>query len=570
MSAPPPPMPPPGEHSPDPPSTLAILEGSPHGILIASTRAGGTTLYANQRLERMFNTPVPKEPGGLVAASQALFDRNGEEMPFEQSPLGIALRLRRPARAEVQYLVPGLPTLRLDITATPLECAHYDEPLAVAYLHDISHQQHAADALDEANRRLAQQLEDQTWVHSLTERLADHGGVEETLRQVLAEGALLLQADMGAARLYNEDLRRMETRAVHGFPEEREGAHKLLDSVGIGEDLVDVAVRAGGWLVFEDVTTDPSATTALRELGHLVGFRAVYVLALHNACGRKLGVVAWAFRAPGRPTARQRQLASTYCRFAGQVVENNRLYERERRIASTLQQSMLAQQLPEVAGVRVAACSLPGARGMQAGGDWYDVISLPEGKAGLALGDVMGKGLGAATAMGQLRTALRSYALVQGEDPVAVLSNLNALTADMALTDLATVLYLTVDPVRRLARVASAGHCPPLLVDGSGASFVGAGQGVPLGVLDDWQAEESSFELPEGSLLVLYTDGLVERRGEELGVGLERLRQAALSAPEELDELCAHLVERCAEDGAEGAEESANPDDVAILAVRVG
>ncbi|MEV3860948.1 SpoIIE family protein phosphatase [Streptomyces sp. NPDC050095] len=554
---------------PDPPvsgrttvSSATVLEGSPHGVLIASALAGGTAVYANHRLDEMFRTPVPMDPGGLVAASRELLDRNGEPLPFAQSPLGIALHLRRPARAEVQYEVPGADPLRLDITATPLDCDHGPDPVAVAYIHDISHQQRAADALDEANHRLAQQLEDITWVHGLTERLTDQGSVDETLQRVLSEGARLLQADMGAARLYNEELRTMETRATFGIANSLADAQELIATVGDKEDLVEAAVLAGGWLLYEDVMTDPAAAGPLRELGEVAGFRSVYVLALRSAQGRKLGAVAWAFEKPGRPTSRQRQLASTYCRFAGQVVENNRLYERERRIASTLQQSMLAQELPDIPGVQIAAVSLPGAQGMQAGGDWYDVLALPQGKVALALGDVMGKGLRAATAMGQMRTALRSYALVEGEDPVAVLTDLNALTGDMALTDLATVLYMTVDPGRRQATVASAGHCPPLLVDHSGASFVRAGQGVPMGVIDEWHAEPGEVELPEGALLVLYTDGLVERRGEELGEGLERLRQAALSAPAEVGELCSYLIEECLDEGA-------NPDDVAILALRV-
>ncbi|WP_338696982.1 GAF domain-containing SpoIIE family protein phosphatase [Streptomyces sp. Q6] len=553
---------PPPHPSSTPVPSADILEGSPHGILIASAREGGTALYANARLEEMFRTPVPMEPGGLAAASQALFDRNGEAMEFAESPLGVALLQRRPARAEVQYRVPGQEPLTLDITASPLDCAHRADQVAVVYLHDISHQHHAAGALDEANRRLAQQLEDITWVHALTERLTDHDSVDETLSRVLSEGARLLQADMGVARLLNEELRTMETRATYGI-EPSARAEELISSVGDKGELVDAAARAGGWLVYEDVLTDPAAAGALRELGRETGFRSVYLLALRSASGRKLGALAWAFRRPGRPTSRQRQLATTYCRFAGQIVENNRLYERERRIASTLQQSMLAQELPHIEGVQIAACSLPGAQGMQAGGDWYDVLALPDGKAGLALGDVMGKGLRAATAMGQMRTALRSYALVEGEDPVAVLTDLNALTADMELTDLATVLYMTVDPAQRRATVASAGHCPPLLVDHAGAAFVRAGQGVPMGVMDEWQAEAGEVELPQGALLVLYTDGLVERRGEELGTGLERLRQAALSAPAEVGELCGHLVEQCLDEGA-------NPDDVAILALRMG
>lgn len=543
-------------------ASVQVLEGAPHGILIASTEQEATALYANERLEDLFATKVPMEPGALLAASTSFFDRNGEPLAFPDSPLGIALGRRRAARAELQYRPEGGPVLWLDISATPLVCEMSDLPLAVAYVHDVSQQRRAAGELDEVNRRLAEQLDDITWVHSLTERLMDHGSVDSTLNQVLVEGARLLQADMGVARLRNEEESSMETRALYGIPSEAQEVHQAAMALGPAHFMVDDAAEAGGTLIVEDVQTDPSCSAELRELGRAAGFRSVYALALSTVSGRRLGVLAWAWRRPGRPTARQRQLVGTYCRFAGQMVENNLLYERERRIAGTLQDSMMAQELPSIPGLQVAACSLPGARGMQAGGDWYDVMALPDGKAALALGDVMGKGLRAATAMGQLRTALRSYALLAGEDPVAVLTNLNALSHDMALTELATVLYMTVDPERRSAVVASAGHCPPLLLDGSGARFLHAGHGVPLGVVDAWDAEPDCFELEPGALLVLYTDGLVERRGEELGVGLERLRAAASAAPSDVDGLCGHLVKECLDEGE-------NTDDVAILAVRV-
>ncbi|MCM2413862.1 SpoIIE family protein phosphatase [Streptomyces sp. RKAG290] len=542
--------------------SVQVLEGAPHGILIASTEREATTVYANGRLAEMFGAVVPTEPGGLAAAATSFYDRNGEPLRFPESPLGIALGLRRPARAEVRYRPEGGQALWLDISASPLDCGWSELPLAVAYVHDVSQQRQSAGELDEVNRRLAEQLEDITWVHSLTERLTDHDSVDGTLHQVLGEGARLLEADMGVARLRDEEGSSMETRALHGLPADVRSVREAVEELQPGKFLVDEAEDAGGVLIVEDVETDPSCSPKVRALGRAAGFRRVYALALSTTSGRRLGVLAWAWRKPGRPTVRQRQLVGTYCRFAGQMVENNLLYERERRIAGTLQQSMLAQTLPEVAGVQIAACSLPGARGMQAGGDWYDVMALPGGKAGLALGDVMGKGLRAATAMGQLRTALRSYALVEGEDPVAVLSHLNALSQDMSLTDLATVLYMTVDPHERRAVVASAGHCPPLLVDHSGARFLRAGQGVPLGVVDEWDAEADEFELPPGALLVLYTDGLVERRGEELGVGLERLRTAALAVPSEVGDLCGQLVDACLDDGEA-------TDDVAILAVRV-
>ncbi|WP_199548941.1 PP2C family protein-serine/threonine phosphatase [Streptomyces sp. N35] len=539
---------------------LQIMEGAPHGILIASALRGGTALYANARLGDIFGARVATGPGELYAASTAIFDRNGEPLAFEDSPLGITLRTRRPASAELQYRVPGEPVRWMDITTTPLDCPRRG-PVAVAYVHDISSRRHAALELDEANRRLGQQLDDLTWVHRLTEELTEGASLEDTLARVLAEGAQLLHAEFGVARVLDEQ-GQMRTRAVHGVPPGKPEMHQALQEIGPQHLLVADILSEGGSTIIEDVLSHPSIGQELRDLALSTGFRALYALALPGAGGKPVAAVAWAFAQAGRPTSRQRQLTETYCRFAGQIAENNHLYEREHTIASTLQQSMLAPRLPDVPGLQIAACSLPGAQGMQAGGDWYDVVAFDDGTAGLALGDVMGKGLGAAAAMGQMRTALRSYALVEGQDPAAVLTDLNALTVDMSLTDMATVLYAHIDPAARRAVLASAGHCPPLLVDGEGARFLRAGQGVPLGVVDDWSAEQEAVDLAPGSLLILYTDGLVERRGEELGVGLERLRQSALAAPTEVGELCARLMRDCLDDGV-------GPDDVAILAVRL-
>ncbi|MFC1403244.1 MULTISPECIES: GAF domain-containing SpoIIE family protein phosphatase [Streptacidiphilus] len=539
-----------------------LMEHAPFGVIVASPDDGGSIVYLNTRVVGMFSDRNGPEAASMTESTRDLFDRNGESLDFRRSPLGIALYDRIPAHSEVQYRPAAGQPLWFDIMALPLEEPQWTDehgPLAVAYLHDMTHRRQVEADLDEANRTLGVQLEDMTRLRALTDRLASGASVDETLFEVLRSGAHLLDAQMGIARVLDDE-QTMANRAFFGVTEEE---IRLIEDVSQKDYATDAQLRTTHSLVIEDVRLDPVAGPYLRELGEAVGFRSVYAIALNDRDGNRVGTCVWARSVPGRPTGRQRGLAETYCRFAEQIIENQRLYEREHTIATTLQQSMLPQHLPHVPGLEITAHSVPGARGMEAGGDWYDVLALGRGRAGLAIGDVMGKGLPAATAMGQLRTALHSYALIDGENPAAVLGDLNALIGDMELSDLATAAYLVLDPLRHQLHLASAGHCPPLLLDHNGARYLESGQGPPLGVQDAWHADNGTIRLEPGSLLILYTDGLVERRGEDLDTGLERLRQCALTAPGDLGELCAHLLDGCVGNAVE------TEDDVAILAVRV-
>jgi len=244
-----------------------------------------------------------------------------------------------------------------------------------------------------------------------------------------------------------------------------------------------------------------------------------------------------------------------------QDITETKQAEREHRIAETLQRSLLPDRLPEIPGVTLAARYVPATADMEVGGDWYDVVPLPDGHLGLAIGDVAGHGLRAASTMGQLRMALRAYA-VEEESPAQVVSRAHQLVERMGLPDIATLVYLVFDPDSGAVRYTSAGHPPPLIVGMEGeASYLEGGLAPPLGAVAHPDFSEATAQLPGGSTLFLFTDGLVERRGVSLRDGLDHLkRTAALQAPLELDELCDHLVEELV--GAEVA------DDVALLALR--
>jgi PAS domain S-box-containing protein len=245
------------------------------------------------------------------------------------------------------------------------------------------------------------------------------------------------------------------------------------------------------------------------------------------------------------------------------VTERHEL-ERDHRIADTLQRALLPQALPELGAIAFASRYVPAEEGSSAGGDWYDVIDLPDGTVALVIGDVAGHGVEAASVMGQVRMAVRAYGL-EGHGPRTVVGLVHDLLRSFYSGDqMVTMLYVVVDPVTLEARVVNAGH-PPMLVlepDGGGAVFLEGQTGLPLGLAWDLPYEESIARLRSGSTLLLFTDGLVDRRDVEVGEGLERLRAAAAERVDfDIDELCGALLESLVPPDAS--------DDVAIVAARL-
>lgn len=204
--------------------------------------------------------------------------------------------------------------------------------------------------------------------------------------------------------------------------------------------------------------------------------------------------------------------------------EERRVFHTEHEIATTLQRSLIPE-LPDVPGVVIDGRYLPGSAEVEVGGDWYDAVPLPDGRLALVIGDVVGKGVAAAAHMGQLRNAVRAY-LLEGFSPSEVITKLNRLSLSLTGTGFATVVCLHHDPSTGAVAWCRAGHPPPLVrrADGRVEYLDGAGS-PPIAVFDDATFSESADRLDPGDLLVLYTDGLVERRGEEIDVGLARLAE---------------------------------------------
>ncbi|MEW2299783.1 SpoIIE family protein phosphatase [Streptomyces sp. NPDC006655] len=278
---------------------------------------------------------------------------------------------------------------------------------------------------------------------------------------------------------------------------------------------------------------------------------------------------------------RDRDLAVELAARAAVCIDNARLYRREHERALILQRSLLPPGDPEASGLDIACRYLPGNAATEVGGDWFDVIELPGHRTALVVGDVMGRGLRAAVAMGELRTAVRTLALLDLE-PAEVLSALDEIArglgtpggvqqatrtarqprdADLSEVYLATCVYAVYDSVTRRCTFANAGHLPPVLVEpGETALMLDVPPGMPLGVGGE-PFEEVEVDLPEGSLLALYTDGLVESRDHPLDEGLQAFVGALTDPSRPLEDVCDHVLNTLDTHHGE--------DDIALLMARV-
>ncbi|GAB3658867.1 hypothetical protein GCM10027596_15680 [Nocardioides korecus] len=201
-------------------------------------------------------------------------------------------------------------------------------------------------------------------------------------------------------------------------------------------------------------------------------------------------------------------------------------------VSRTLQRSLLPPALPEVPDLLVAVRYVPGSQDAEVGGDWYDVITTPGGSVVLVIGDVQGHSINAAAVMGQLRVALNAY-LVEGHEPEAAMSRVNRVMETLRTEVIATCCLVSIDPATGRAAIVRAGHTLPLLCRADGrVEEVDGDAGIPLGVLPEWEWASTELDLHAGDRVLLYTDGLVEVPGVDVGVGVEELvRAVARTAP---------------------------------------
>jgi anti-sigma regulatory factor (Ser/Thr protein kinase)/putative methionine-R-sulfoxide reductase with GAF domain len=387
-------------------------------------------------------------------------------------------------------------------------------------------------------------------------RLTDPGLSELTLEPLLHELLdrikEILTVDTVAVLLIDEEERELVARAAKGLEEEVERGVRIPIGGGFAGRIASERTP----IYIPDAEHADVMNPILREAGvrSLLGVPLIVE-------GHVVGVLHVGTLAPREFTNEDAALLQLAAARAAPAIERARLFDaldREHRNAVALQRSLLPDRLPDIPGMDVAAGYLPSLD--EVGGDWYDVVDLPHGHVGLAIGDVAGHGVRAASLMGQLRTGLRAYAL-EGHGAGETLKRVDQLLQTIRGRGMATAAYAVIAPETGAVTLASAGHPPPVLISAAGeARLVEVTSAPPLGTMPYSTFREVQTTLEPGETLLMYTDGLVERRGEALTVGLERLRAAA-SMSVSAEALCQHVLHALVP--ALGA-----ADDVALVALR--
>ncbi len=388
-------------------------------------------------------------------------------------------------------------------------------------------------------------------IQRITDAALEHLAMDDLLSELTVHLADILDVDLAAILLLDENEEALTVGAASGI-------HIPVDE--------PIPVPIDGTLAGRIVTgrqparLQPNETSALapllegRQMSALLGVPLIVE-------GRVNGVIEVGSLTERDFTREVESLLQLIADRAALAIEHARLYQREVGIVETLQRSLLPDRLPEVPGLLTAAKYMPGGPGADVGGDWYDAIALDGGRLGLAMGDVVGHGIGAAALMGQLRNALRAYAL-DGASPGEVVEKLDRMVQQLEAGRMATLLYMVIEPDLGSITLASAGHLPPLeLLPNGEARYLEGGRTLPLGVMPSIEYPEAHFDLEPGSTLVMYTDGLVEERGKSIDVGLDMLKEAVADGPDAPEALCDHIVSRLLAN-------RAATDDIAVLTVR--
>ena len=378
--------------------------------------------------------------------------------------------------------------------------------------------------------------------------------LDDLLHEVLQRIGTVLDLDAAAILLTDESGELLVARAAEGV--DMAGADGRPIRMRVGDGCAGRVAAEKRTILLDDIgdTDDLDPLFRSTEVSALLGVP----LEIED---RVIGVLQVASRHARRFSSDEMRLLELAADRVARAIERTQVNERAHQIAETLQRALLPDRLPEIPGVALAARYIPGGLGTEVGGDWYDVVPYPDGRVGLVMGDVVGKGIAAAALMGQLRNGLRVYSL-EHDSPDEILARMNVLLTRLDPLQMSTAVVLSFDPATDRLCFSAAGHPPPIVLDPDGsASFLEARPSVPLGILPYGKYQTYEGTLRPGSTLLLYTDGLVERRDSSLTAGLDRLRDAVTGGPHDPADLCAHVLDVMLPQGPPG-------DDVALLGLR--
>jgi anti-sigma regulatory factor (Ser/Thr protein kinase) len=388
-------------------------------------------------------------------------------------------------------------------------------------------------------------------LHRVTEAALAYLELEDLLRVLLDRTSEILETDTAAILLVEDDGASLAARAAKGLEEEVERGFRL--PVGSGFAGRVAASRAP--VVIEDLDNAPfePVNPLFREKG-VRALLGVPLIVERNL----IGVLHVGTLSPRRWEPAEVELLQLVADRIALAIERDRLFERQ-KVATVFQRSVLPTVLPEVSGLSLASRYLPAATEAAVGGDWYDVIPFGSG-VGLAIGDVVGHGVEAVALMSRLRTATRAFT-IESASPAEIAVRLARFLNFEDPDSMATFIYCRLDPERGEVSMVNAGHPPPLVIRADGScEYVEGDHGPPLGVGLPPIYRQVEFTLEPGSLLLLYTDGLVERRGARLTQRQDQLAAACVAGPWDPDAICTRVVEQM-------LPEEGPADDVALLAI---
>lgn len=443
--------------------------------------------------------------------------------------------------------------------------AHTVAPAAGTAPSAVPHPHHAPGAL--LQDRLAGWVSDLTTLHELTERLVRAGTLDAALEELLRAGAALVGARRGLVALEPADGRGPSTTIGYGLGRADLGHIETVPRSALPHGrILDGLPGADDGVAEPDLFAEQGLDPRHREVAARLGYAASYALSLAADSAGRLGAVVWLYDEPAEPAERQRHLVGLYVRHAAEHLARLLELEHTRASMATMTEELLPSRLPRVAGVQLAARHRTCPSG---GGDWYDALPLPDAALGLAVGSVTGSGPSAVAAMGRLRASLRAYAVMEGEDPVAVLSDLELLLRLTEPARSATALFGYCEPAVRRITLAGAGHSPPLLLGERRTEFVETSVSAPLGMLACWEAPSVEVQAEAGDTVLLYTDGLLHRTGDPTDRAFARLHAAAAGVPRALRRdpgaVADHVLRAVLPEGAQVADTA---EDVVLLAAR--
>ncbi len=427
--------------------------------------------------------------------------------------------------------------------------------------------QHAAQTFDHARvyedqRRAAERL---SFLAAASELLS--GSLDpDTTMQNLANLAIRELGDWCAIDLADEEMGLRNVATAHVDPELVRLASEFRERYPVDPDSptgTPNVIRTGKSELYEEIP-DEMLVEAAEDAEHLemmreIGLESGMVVPL-AARGRVLGAITFVSSNPDRHFGEaDLELAEDLARRAALAIDNAMLFRHEHDAAVTLQRSLLPESLPELPGVEFAARYLPAAPGLEVGGDWYDVTVLGDGRAAMTIGDIAGRGIKAAAVMGHVSGVVRAFVL-DGEPPDEVMERANLVMREAAQPQMATAVQLELDVESGHMEYVRAGHPPALLRLADGTVERLAGEGTqPLGIFDDLDCRTHRVDFPPGSLLLLYTDGLIERSDRDFDEELENLAEALAQGPADAEGCLRSLAERFSPETIR--------DDVAMLAV---